>query len=301
MTSRAFPPAELAPGWYLERHAGWSLVDAGPGYKLLARRRGPLLRALLLSDGASPESLARALDALDYPPAFTSLTIHDFSALPAAPALHLPGWPLREVLVGQWFGVGTYVHDLALDEARLFGAIHKGKQQEIRRAPRRGLRVVLSRFPDASLREQFRELHDAMARERGLRRVGRPHIDRLLAAGDALLVQALDKSEVTVAMNLIYLQPTHGYYLLGVRGSRCPEGAGHLAQWETIRWLKANGQSWYDLGLVATPPDEPDGIHRFKRSLGGQFVPSGREYRAEPPWVQGASWLRARLAPTAPP
>jgi hypothetical protein len=276
-------------------------VDTGAAHKLLARRRGPLLRALLLSNGASPGALCRALDGLDYPPALTSLTVHDFAARAAAPALQLPGWPLREVVAGQWFGVGTYVHDLSLEEGALFAAIHRGKQQEIRRAPRRGLRVVLSRFPDASLREQFRELHDAMARERGLRRVGRPHIDRLLAAGDALLVQALDRQDVTVAMNLIYLQPTHGYYLLGVRGSRCPEGAGHLAQWETIRWLKANGQRWYDLGLVATPPEEPDGIHRFKRSLGGQFVVSGREYRAEPAWVQGASWLRARLASPAPP
>lgn len=217
----------------------------------------------------------------------THLLLQDFSAEPGDPPHRLLGVPLEEVREGRWFGAGTYAVDLTRPEEELFAAFPKGKQKEIRRAERRGIDVTVHERPPPAELDRFLELYAPMAAARGLDRVDRELCLRM--ASDGALAVVLARAEgVVVTANLVYLLPTSGYYLHGASVDRSPEGAGHLAQWRTMLALKARGARVYDLGLVSTE-DPRDGIHWFKKSLGGDFVPAGRELTHAPLWHRAAN------------
>jgi lipid II:glycine glycyltransferase (peptidoglycan interpeptide bridge formation enzyme) len=73
--------------------------------------------------------------------------------------------------------------------------------------------------------------------------------------------------------------------------SRIPYG--YLLAWEMIRWAKAEGAEWFDMGGVTLAEgDEPEleGISRFKRYFSRDVVEVGAE------WVLEPLPMRARIA-----
>jgi hypothetical protein len=71
--------------------------------------------------------------------------------------------------------------------------------------------------------------------------------------------------------------------------------------WDLIRWAKANGCTWFDMGGVATsrrPDGDPRaGIAEFKRRFSKELVPVGMEWEFEPhPLRAGVARILRRLA-----
>jgi lipid II:glycine glycyltransferase (peptidoglycan interpeptide bridge formation enzyme) len=59
-----------------------------------------------------------------------------------------------------------------------------------------------------------------------------------------------------------------GIYLLGATGDKGMKLKGsYLVQWSIIRWLKASGSRWYDLGGIN--PEQNPGVFYFKSGLTG--------------------------------
>jgi hypothetical protein len=276
-----YVPIMFEPGWVLEKHWGWSAVEDRAGLKLLRRRRGPFTAFLLMTRGVGDLQVAEvaSLRGLLGPTSIT--TWNDFSATGESDVRHIGGVAFRRVNCDRWFGVGTFVVDLAMAEDVLWGRMAERERTKCRRARSQGIAVELASSDTAQSIKAFWRLHDRMARERGLERPSRRSIDRMVREGDLLVVRVVDGGGRDLVVNFIYLRPPHACFLLGARATGTPAGAGHLAHWETIRGLQRQGFRWYDLGLVGRR-DTEDGIYRFKRSLGGAFVAFGEEYRHVP-------------------
>ena len=282
---------EMAPGWVLDRYFGWRDRARAPGLRLLEKWRGPLRQLLLLTDGAHQDDVdaiashQRALGPLSF------FTWNDFGARVGDPPRAVAGRVLPGVAGVQWFGVGTFVLDLTASEETLFAGISRARTKEARRAEKKGVRVAVEERPPRAHVDEFLALHRTMATERALAPLDEDATRRMLDDGAAVLVRALDATSRPLVVNVVYLVGAHGYYLYGTRAGDVMDGVGHLAQWETIRFLKARGARVYDLGLVASAEDG-DGIYRFKRSLGGAFLPSGREVAHVPLAVRLVRRLR---------
>ena len=275
-----YVPLALRPGWVLERYYGWSVVEQDRRCKILRRRTGPAVRHLILTDGLAEEgldALARDLRVF-HPLGITSL--NDFSAPGDEPLRSVAGRRLRRVDGRRWFGVGTFVHDLAEDDATLWGRIAPRERTKCSSALRTGVRVELADRPSEDELRTFLELYDRMVAERNLDVLRLETLQAMARSGCLTLARGVGADGRTLVANVIHRSHDHGYFLFGARVADVPPGAGHLVHWEIIRKLKADGYRFYDLGLVASR-DPEDGIHRFKRSLGGTFVSSGTEFK----WV----------------
>lgn len=246
---------------------------------------------LFLAHGATRGELDLVAHRHDLLSARTHLLLQDFSAEPDDPPHRLLGVRLTVQTGVRWFGAGTYAVDLRRPEPEIFASIPKGKQKEIQRAERRGLVAEVHEAPGEREVDAFLSLYAPMARARGLDAVAK---DELLGMtrDRAVWIATASHEGAIVTANVVYVLPGYGYYLHGASADRSPEGAGHLAQWRTMTALKARRATVYDLGLVSTD-DPKDGIHWFKKSLGGAFVPAGRELVRAPLWHRAAETARS--------
>lgn len=298
-TAPGFLPLAVQPGWVLEQYFGWRCAHQQPGLKLLWKRHGPLRSHLLVSTQRPREELADLVERGRLTGPLELLWVCDLTAGSPPSAFEWKGRRLPPLRRGRWFGVGTFVIDLAVAEDRLFSAISARERTKLRQAERNGLQAEALARPSPAELAQFVRLYAEMARERGLER---PTLETLLAMTRdeaVILAQCRNKRGDLQAAALAFTAHEQGYFLYGVRSQAAPSGAGMLAQWAVVRALKAAGLRYYDLGLVAST-SEDDGRYRFKRALGGVFVPFGQEYRFVPAWLQvphrAFQWARLRLA-----
>jgi len=271
----------LQHGWVLEKYWGWSVCEEEASLKLLRKRRGPLTTFLLLTRSALDDIVADAARRYGLLGPLSITVWNDFSAVSYRETGAIAGVRLKRSLGDRWFGVGTFVIDLSPPEGTLFGRIAARERTKCGQAARRGVRMEFPDQPSESALDGFLRLYEGMARERGLERPDRSSLARAWEQGDLLMARCLDSAGRDLVTNLIYLRSPHAYFLLGAREREIPSGAGHLAQWETVRRLKTAGFRWYDLGLVRSC-DPEDGIYRFKKSLGGEFVSFGHEFQHVP-------------------
>ena len=96
-----------------------------------------------------------------------------------------------------------------------------------------------------------------------------------------------------MAVSIIYVSGGCGYFLHGANHPAITTGVGQFIQWNSILLLKKLGYGWYDLGGVQDKANA-DGIHEFKKSLGGVFHKLGDEFRSE---MFGFGLVRAYLLP----
>ncbi len=280
-----YVPLALQKGWVLERAFGWSVLAEDTELKVLARRRGPLRRLLLLSRGAPRERVDRAARDHGARGPLTRTTLVEFHPDAPAPATReIAGLRFTRADRARFFGAGTFVLDLREPEDALWARVSSGKRKEARHQERLGARATC-RAADAQDARAFVALHAALARRKRLPGAPQRVLLALVARGALLACRALDAQGVTRALNLLYVGHDQGYFLHGASDAACPPGLGLLAQWEGVRALRARGLRFYDLGLVAST-DEADGVFRFKRALGGHFVACGPEYRHAPAWMR---------------
>jgi GNAT acetyltransferase-like protein len=273
----SYVPLALRPGWVLERFWGWSVLHEEPSIKLLERRTGPVVRYLLLAKEALPGSIddVAARHHIFRPIAIVSL--NDFSATGNEASRVVAGHKLERAAGPRWFGVGTFVLDLDEEEAALHRRIAGKEWSLLRRPQEAAFSCEVIERPAAEDLDEFRRLYEPLARERRLERFSASLLDRIAAAGCLMLARCRDGDGHTLVVNLIYRAHAQGYFFASARAAGTPAGASRLAHWEAARRLKRDGCRFYDLGLVRSI-ERDDGIHRFKRSLGGTFVTSGSEF-----------------------
>jgi len=290
-------PLALRADWILERYLGWHVRFAADQVKLLERRRGVLRQTLLVAcgpDHGQLDALARAHRLVG---ATTLSTVVDLRPGDGPELLRLADRPFLRADRERFFGVGTFVLDLREDEAVLFGRISTRERSKCRQAERNGVRVACTAKPSAAEIDALLALYAPMAQDRRLPLPQREQLLTMASRGELLSAVCLDSTGRALVANLAFCAHGEAYFLHGAKVADAPAGAGILAQWELMRALKARGLVAYDLGLVATC-DEADGLFRFKRSLGGSFVPYGPEYRHTPAWLRPAYalWRRRRFA-----
>jgi hypothetical protein len=273
------PRVELSPGYFLERYFGWTLVAQDDEWKLWQRRDAGLARRLLVSDGASAACLSAGLREARPRPLVRTIW-NDFSSTSDTGSRYLGGdWFELAPSGARWFGVGTYVFDLAQsDDALLAGALPRIRTR-VRSTRRLGFHTTFLEGPARDVVDIFAARYARMAHERGLAPLDRRALDGMFASGDAVLAVAVDPGGRARVCNVVYLTETHGYYLHGVHDESVRETAGHQLHMDTLSYVRSRGRRWYDFGIVASP-DPNEGIHFFKRCFGGIFLPSGVERHA---------------------
>jgi hypothetical protein len=281
-----YVPLALRPDWVLERFYGWSLLWQDDDSKFVRRWRGPIVRHLVLINGLSADCLDRLARRCRVFHPLGILSLNDFAAAEEEPARHVAGRLLRPALGSRWFGVGTFVHDLAEDESTLWRRIASRERTKCTSALRAGLRIEIRERPTDNELRDLLGLYDRMAAERNLESAPFEALRAMSRSGSLELARCISTDGHTLVANVIHRAHDQGYFLLGARSADAPPGAGHLVHWEVLRKLKADGLRFYDLGLVASL-DERDGIYRFKRSLGGTFISAGAELE----------WVSPLLAP----
>ncbi len=296
--SARFPRVELSDRYFLEAYFGWTLEARAATWKLLRRRTYGLCRRLLLSDGATHEELERAIGASPSPRALVSTVWNDFSEVDPGHAVRLAGRRFasvrREASEARWFGVGTYVFDVSQDDETLLSLAQPRVRSKVRSTRRAGYRSEFVERPSPADLVAFSSRYGAMAHERGLAPLAEDALARMFENQDAALARALDPDGVARSWNVVYLTSSHGYYLHGVHDPHASEAGGHQLHMDTLSYVRSRGRRYYDFGLVGTL-DPQHGIHRFKRSFGGVFLPSGVERTSSPPGLQRAMSLLRRL------
>jgi hypothetical protein len=296
-----YPRIELAEGYFLEGYLGWTLVDRGERWKVLERRSGPLSRLLYLSDSsAGTVEHAKAADVLrrvGLRRPWVRLTWNDFSGRDDWPFGRSLSRTLEVATEARWFGVGTYVFDLARTDEELFARVLPRERTKIRKSSRGGITTDFLEAPTTRDLAEFVAFYTRMARERGLDALHLPTLSRMFADGVAVMGRARDESDHGLAWSIVYFTREHGYYLYGVHDPDARDAGGHLLHMRTLSYVRSRGRRYYDFGLVGSA-DEREGIHRYKRSFGGSFLPSGKEWSLSPVGLSRAVSLAKRVRAT---
>lgn len=175
----------------------------------------------------------------------------------------------------------TQVIDLRNNENVLWRAIRKGHQADIKKSSQM-LNITIWDAANITY-EKFRQYQDLHHKDAG--RVTRPQqtFDLMyswILNGESVLIEASFEGR-PVGFVLIIVYKKGAYY-----GSTCKDPdyikvpAGHLIQWEAIKYLKNRGVFFYDLGLQEhgsqwfhNPSSKEISIAQFKRGFGGVTVP----------------------------
>jgi hypothetical protein len=175
----------------------------------------------------------------------------------------------------------TQIIDLQADEAQIWSSVRKGHKADIKRAASQ----CDVRFWDESTvtTERFAAYQALHRKDAGRATRSQETFDQMLGwvrRGHAVLVEA-SRQDRPAEFALIMRFGSGAYY-----GSACKDPdqqeipALHLLQWEAMRWLKARGVRWYDLGPQEfgplwhhVPEEKLVSIARFKRGFGGSTIP----------------------------
>jgi hypothetical protein len=292
-TGGAIPSIVFESGAPHEKYLRWALLFDKPGLKIVARRRGPVRRCLIMAQGVPPAQIDETVRRLKLLDARTDLLLHDFDD---------PGRDERIVAGRVWqraredervLNKATFVFDLARDDEALTAAMTTDCRRKLRKARQAGLRVEVEDHPAPDTLREFFANFEAMASERRLRSPGGVTIQRMFEGGNLTLFRSLAGKETRSAAT-IYRAGDKAIFMIGVGGDKRNDGAGQLLHFEVMRDLRARGLRWYDFGGVAST-EEDDGIFRFKNGFGGQFVSLGSEYLRRPPLVRALVNLKMRV------
>ena len=273
-------------------------ISAGPclltsqELKIIGQRRGPVWRNLILAQGVPQVQIEERVRRLRLLNARTDLVLHDFDD-PGRDERILAGYRLLRAREDERIlNKATFVFDLARNDETLTAAMSADCRRKLRKAREAGLRVEVADHPGPDTLREFFAKFDAMAKERGLRSLGRGVIQRMFDGGDLTLFRTLAGEETRSAATT-YRAGDKAIFMFGVGGDKRNDGAGQLLHFEIMRNLRARNLRWYDFGGVAST-DKDDGIFRFKNGFGGLFVSLGSEYLRRPPLILALVNLKNR-------
>lgn len=195
----------------------------------------------------------------------------------------------------------TLVLDLKPSEEEIFAKINKSGRQSIRKTMKMALKSVPLTSPEYANRlgELQREAlqrtggHIASEDWRAVLNISkeRPDLSRVFG----LFLGENESPENMMAFGWVCSHGDHGEYRSAgsTRRSDLKIPYGYAVVWDMIRWSKAAGAEWFDLGGVTLNEGDKDplkGISDFKRCFRGDVEEVGAE------WVFDQHPIRARLA-----
>lgn len=168
----------------------------------------------------------------------------------------------------------TSVVSLKEPENFIWRRIHKSFRRDVGKAMELGLIAEIGQGP-AILAEALPIL-SAMAEEKGFEIPPYPFMHELFGQNDRLLkvhwevVRNADGKLLAFGILLGHKRMiTTRWGLATLKGKA--EGANHLRLWHAMTWARKNGYSLFDAGGI--PSNPRNGIHEFKRKLGGTIRP----------------------------
>ena len=204
---------------------------------------------------------------------------------------------LKELGFGEVRPPNSYRHALVIDlnptEDEIFAAFDKGYRYEIRRTLKKSLQsrvidqpVYANRLRELQMEALQRTDGQVHAEDwRGILKMSQQHPDLSRVFG--LFLGEDTAPEKMAAFSWFLNNGDHGEYRAAGSNRRIesPVPLGYLPVWEVIRWAKAMGAEWFDMGGVTLEgADESalEGISRFKRSFSRNVVEVGSEWAMEP-------------------
>jgi hypothetical protein len=180
-----------------------------------------------------------------------------------------PGLP--EVLEGaQIEAFGTYVVDLAPDDAQLRASMHSEHRRLLRKAEAAGVEVR-DGVPTSAFIDLMDETYGRGGKDRPF---DSDYLMRLLEAPglDCVTVSAWLDGQLEAAA-VVPFDRERGYFLHGASRTQPAQGATIAVQAAVLARLKAHGVARYDLGGARRETDDErlKGIFRFKQRVGGVF------------------------------
>jgi len=296
--STSYRHISLEPGAPHEKYFGWRVLRDESRLKVIIQPRGPIRRCLLLVAGLADVEVGEVISREKLLDLRTDLILHDYED---------QGRETREIAGKLWrragadlrlLNIATFVFDLDRDDDTLRAAMSADYRRKLRKANDARLEVVEDHAPPPKVFEEFMRRFEAMARERRLGAFPRSVAQRMFAAGDLLLFRVPSEDEARVAAT-VYRAGDKAIFMTGVGGEKRNDGSGQLLHFEIMRALRSKGVRWYDFGGVPTI-DESDGIYRFKKGFGGEFVSLGTEYAYRAPTVAALAALKSRLSRGGP-
>ena len=290
-------PVFFSEDWAHTKYYGWDtyyqISGAGGDLKIIKKRTFCITRYLVLVQGMSADDISRILQIKRINPRTSEIMVHDFDDPGAEQKLYLNRIFARCRDDQRLLNTATFVVGLDRDESMILQGMSSDYRRKIRKATEQRITVTRKTAPSKADVDAFMARLTAMSAQRGLYTPARSLIDKMFAAGDLLIVSATQGNEVLTSV-LVYLVESTGFFLYGVGGERRNDGSGPLVHWEIMRELKLRGKLRYDLGGVPMI-DDANGIYRFKKGFGGDFVLLGTQYIYDSPLVRMARALRSSL------
>jgi FemAB family len=257
-----------------QKYYGWSVVDDRPGLKVLKRRYAVFDRYLMLSTDTGNKKLADVVAMISRPPFFGEIIIHAFDMLEPNPAV-IAGRLFSPLSRQQRvFNINTIVIDLTQSEDVLLKQMSRYYPRDIRRAQGRGVVITAHESPSKELQDAFVSAYLQFATSKSIGPLDANILEKMYLQRDAVLFTASSDETITHYLHVYRAGPTV-QATWGVNLTK-DTGSGTLLHWEAMRYFKARGLSWFDLGGVATL-DPSDGIYSFKRRFGGTEIRLGTE------------------------
>ena len=209
------------------------------------------------------------------------ILIHDFDGVlsdsPVVAGLRFHSAEQRERLLN----IATYVIDLKENDETLWKSFGQKGRNKVRIAESNGMRFVYDTGFKRMV-DYFIKFYEPVARRNNLEIPKFRILKKMQEGGNLVCVSCEEGNGKTSVVNILYLTGQYGFYMYGASDPEVGTGAGQFVQWNSILLLKKLGYGWYDLGGVQDP-SKMDGIHQFKKSIGGGFHKMGNEFRYETP------------------
>ncbi len=286
---RSYRSIFLADEWAHQLYFGWAIATDLPGIRVLQKRRGPVCRSLILLTRGGEDILQGELTRVGKGLSLNDIYIHDFDR--TCPSEEGTSRYALEMLQPgrRLLNIATYVSDLLEPADALEKNMGAKSRNMVRKAETAGARFVVS-DGDGKLLDAFFEQYLPLARERKLGVPDRAVLSRMEKDGHLLLTACVSGAEDIEAISALYRAGATAYYMYGAGARRGMGGAGQFLQWRNMLFAKDLGCEWYDFGGVPDP-QVMDGIHAFKKSMGGVLVDLGDEYRSSGPLVAAGERL----------
>ncbi|MEL6299161.1 MAG: GNAT family N-acetyltransferase [Pseudomonadota bacterium] len=274
---RAYRSIFLSRTWAHQAYFGWRTLIDEPGFRVLAKRHAAVERYLVLLEDCGLRPLQDWLDKIRARRALSDIIVHDFDGVfDDRGLLHRQAFS-RASAGERILNIATFAVDLSQDETALFARLSPDYRRKVRKAEKAAVQVAAFERPSDELQARFLNAFSAFAQKRGVREPDAAALRAMYAAGDATLFVATKGDAPTHYLH-VFKAETTAFFMYGVGLTKENDGAGQYLHWEAMRWLKAAGMAWYDLGgVVGRRPD--DGIFQFKKKFGGAYVDLGVEWR----------------------
>lgn len=272
---RVYRSIFLEDDWAMQKYFGWSVVSDEPGLRRLCKERPLVRRTLLLLTKGGRAALGDAVrSAVSHPVA--DVTIHDFDDELAECGQTISGRRFQPINGSErLLNIATYVIDLNTSQDKLWENLQSKRRNSIRKIERQGYSFLHDPDPVA-YSQHFTRLYVPIAKRNDLIIPDERLIVAMHERGNAIITACCDGDGKVVIVNVHYTAGNKAYYMYGATDAAIGTGVGQFHQWHNILLLKASGFEWYDLGGVRDP-EIFDGVHAFKKSVGGTLCRLGKE------------------------